>query len=315
MAGMKPSRRLLRLSALLAVALAGVLRADSLRLDYSGSSAGLQGSAEYSHALGGPQLPELVLDYTRSRSYGSVEDAYSSLARAGADGPIWDALQGSAEVGYEVQELYNIRSWQPAVGLRWRWRGEADAEGSRPSWLKLSLDLPMAFYSMDTKVPAPSGPGPGPGPGGRPRTVDKKLSLNKAAPKAKLSLPLFTQHAWAWASYTAYAYDKDPLELTDAALSIQPPGSPLAARLDSLNSQLLRRAWSFGGSVDLPWDFGAAASFGRAQSVVDDSTNSDVDLSLDWSWDERFGLSAGWTRWWDGSGILDQGNAGVWVDF
>jgi hypothetical protein len=288
------------------------LAADSLHLDYSGSSAGLQGSTEYSHALGGSEQPELNFGYTRSRSYGSPADAYSSLLDAGADGPIWQALQGSVDLGYETQDLYNIHDWQPSIGLRWRWKGEPDEDGDRPTYLKLNAGLAMAFYNMDTRVPAPGG---GLGPGGRPRTVDKKLTLNKAAPKLKLSLPLFTQDLWAWTSYTAYGYDKDPVDFTDAVESVQPHNSRLAARLDSLNSQLKRRAWSFGSTLDLPWESSLSASFGRSQYVVDDSTSSEVDVTLDLGLGEHLSVSGGWTRSWDGSGIVDQGSAGVELEF
>jgi hypothetical protein len=296
-------------------ALAGGLRADSLSLNYWGSAAGLGGSGSYEHSLG-EHAPELSLGFTRSRSYGSSADAYSSEFEAGAQGEAPFGLLGSVELGYEHQDLYNISAWKPGVGLSWKWKGAEDADGGRPTWLKLSGDLDMAFFNMDTKEPAgPPGP-PGPGGGGGPRTVDRKLTLNKAAAKAKLSVPLFTQRVFAYASYTGYAYSQDPLQLTDTALRIQPPDSPLAGRLDSLNSQLLRRAWSFGAGLELWWDWGLSGAFGRSQTVSTDRTGSSIDAALDIPlWDD-YGISGGWTRYIDDDGsTLDQGSAGVWMSF
>lgn len=298
----------------LLLALGGGLRADTVRADYYGSAASLSGSLGYEHSLG-QDAPELSLGFTRSRGYGSSADAYSSELTLGADGEIPFGLKGSCELGYEKQDLYNISAWEPGIGVSWRWRGAPDADGLRPTWLKLSGDLDMAFFSMDTKVPAPGGPGPGPGPGG-PRTVEKKLTLNKAAAKAKLSAPLFTQRLFGYASYTAYSYSQDPLELTDTALRIQPPDSPLAGRLDSLNSQLLRRAWSFGASLDLWWDWTLSGAFGRSQSVSTDRTGSSIDAALDVPILEDYGVSGGWTRYVEDDGsTLDQGSAGFWASF
>lgn len=91
--------------------------------------------------------------------------------------------------------------------------------------------------------------------------------------------------------------------------------APLSSRLDALAKQLLHRSWSFGASLDLPWDLTLNGAFGRQQAVLPDLTSSSVDASLELAITPWLTISGGWTRYFGDGDPLDVGTGGLEVEF